>query len=206
MLIDYSCFLIFDIYSINWSTLDLSSCLYYIFKIFFVLQFKVHKNKFLSTFRETFGDATPEIFFQIFWVVNNQSIALYLHALYIVKREFCRLKILQEFSRESWIIFIYSTYIQKDCFSFCTVLESATRWRYIQRNISPFHSFCPLAPSISQKLKLFFGQSYPLEIEQTQQMPFIESHIDQNVRPLFFYPQWNKKLHGSVFEFCLYPV
>ena len=81
---------------------------------------------------------------------------LYLHALYIVKREFCRLKILQEFSRESWIIFIYSTYIQKDCFSFCTVLESATRWRYIQGNISPFHSFCPLAPSISQKLKLFF--------------------------------------------------
>ena len=47
-------------------------------------------------------------------------------------------------------------FIQKDCFSFYTVLESATRWRYIQGNISPFHSFCPLAPSISQKLKLFF--------------------------------------------------
>ena len=125
------------------------------FFLFYNLR-SIKTNFLVSTFRETFGDATPEIFFQIFWVVNNQSIALYLHALYIVKREFCRLKILQEFSRESWIIFIYSTYIQKDCFSFCTVLESATRWRYIQGNISPFHSFCPLAPSISQKLKLFF--------------------------------------------------
>ena len=96
--------------------------------------------------------------------------------------------------------------IQKDCFSFYTVLESATRWRYIQGNISPFHSFCPLAPSISRKLKSFFGQSYSFELEQTQQIPSLESHIDQNVRPLFFYPQWNKKLHGSVFEFCLYPV
>ena len=70
------------------------------FFLFYNLR-SIKTNFLVSTFRETFGDATPEIFFQIFWVVNNQSIALYLHALYIVKREFCRLKILQEFSRES---------------------------------------------------------------------------------------------------------
>ena len=105
-----------------------------------------------------------------------------------MESEFCHLKIMQESSKESWTIFVHNTfrktkYIQKDCFSFRTVLESATRWRYVQGNISPFHSFCPLAPSISRKLKSFFGQSYSFEIEQTQQIPSLESHIDQNVKP-----------------------
>ena len=43
-----------------------------------------------------------------------------------------------------------------------------------------FLSSCAIYKS---KAEIFFGQSYSFEIEQTQQMPFLESHIDQNVKP-----------------------
>ena len=62
-----------------------------------------------------------------------------------------------------------------------------------------FLSSCAIYKS---KAEIFFGQSYSFEIEQTQQMPFLESHIDQNVKPFSFIHNETKNYMDQYLNFA----